>query len=213
MAYKTSVGTGFFISQTFASAKNITVLSNANPALATSVGHGYTDGDELLYLGGWEAANNGVYRADQQSVDTLLLTGLNTTNTNRFPTGSGLGTLQKISTWIELPQVTEITTSGGTPRYIDVQPIKLQQGIKLPNGFDPASISFTMGFDNTLSNWNTLLDISRGGVLVAYKSVKDSGAATYGYGFFAMTEAPQEASGSYTKAQATFSAQGPLISY
>lgn len=213
MAYKTSIGTGFFVSQTFASTKAITVLSNANPALATIVAHGYSDGDELLYLGGWEPANNAVYRADQQSVDTVLLTGLNSTNTNRFTSGGGLGTLQKVSTWIELPQVTEISPSGGTPRYIDVNPIKLQQGIKLPNGFEPATIGFTMGFDNALSNWATLLDISRSTTLVAYKSVKDNGAATYGYGYFAMTEAPQEASGSYTKAQATFTALGPLISY
>lgn len=213
MAYKPSAGTGFFISQTFAAAKTVSAITNASPAVATSTSHGYSNNDELLFLSGWELANNGVYLAAGVATNTVNMSGLNSTNTNLYAAGTGVGTLSKVSGWIELPQVTEINTSGGTPRYIDIQPIKNVQGLKLPNGFDPLQITFTMGFDNSLSNWATLLDISRTGTLVAYKSVKASGAATYGYGYFAMTEAPQESSGSYAKTQATFAAQGPMVSY
>jgi hypothetical protein len=49
-------------SQTFAAAKNITALSNANPAVATSVAHGYTTGDEILITSGWEDVTDTVVK-------------------------------------------------------------------------------------------------------------------------------------------------------
>lgn len=213
MAVATPIGAAFYISQTFASAKTLTIVSNANPALATSVSHGYSDNDEVLFSSGWDLANNTVVRVDQQSADTFLLTGLNTTNTNTFAAGSGIGTTQKISSWIQIPQILSVSTSGGTPRYVDYRFVSSQQGQKLPDGFESASITFDIGFDPSLSNWDTLLDISQTNTLVAYKYVRGDGAATYGYGYFNMASQAQIASGAVDKIQATFAAQGMLISY
>lgn len=213
MGMSTPAGTGFYISSTFASAKTLTVVSNANPALATSVAHGYSDNDEVMFLSGWDLANNSVFRVDQQSVDTFLIKGLNSTNTNSFSVGTGIGTTQKISSWLEIPNVIGLSPSGGTPRFVDVRLIKSLQGIKLPDGFEGMSITFDIGFDMAASNWDTLLDISRTNTLVAYKSVKGNGQATYGYGYYAMGEAPQQAAGAVDKVQATFVALGRSISY
>ena len=212
MSYDTSVGVAYYISQTFASAKTLTIVSNANPALATSVGHGYSDNDEVLYEGGWERANNGVFKVDQQSADTFLIKGLNSSSITLYTAGGGLGTTKKISSWIEIPQILGVTPEGGDPRYIDVNPVKLLQGFKLNAGFNPASISWEIGFDSALTDWDTLLDISRNQTAVAYKRVKGT-KATYGYGFFSLSEQPQDASGAVVTVRATFSAQGPLISY
>ena len=48
MALYFAEGSSQQFSQTFASAKTITGITNANPAVATSVAHGYTTGDEIL---------------------------------------------------------------------------------------------------------------------------------------------------------------------
>ena len=212
MSYDTSVGVAYYISQTFASAKTLSIVSNADPALATSTSHGYTDNDEVLYVGGWERASNGVFKVDQQSTDTFLIKGLNSTSTSLYTAGAGVGTTQKISSWIEIPQILAVNPEGGTARYIDVRPVKLLQGFKLNDGFDPASISWDIGFDPSLSDWATLLDISRLQTYGAYKRVKGT-KATYGYGLFSISEQPQDASGQVTIVRATFAAQGPLISY
>jgi hypothetical protein len=213
MAYYTSVGVSFFISQTFASAKTLSGVSNANPALATSVAHGYADTNEVLLVSGWERANNGVFRVDQQSADTFQLLGLNSTNTSLYASGGAANSTTKlVSDWIELPQVLNIATSGGEPRNIEVRPVKSLQGFNLNDGFTPASISFTIGYDGSLANWATLLDISRSQTLVAYKRV-GNGGSTYGYGQFSMSEQPAESSGAVITATVTFNAQGPLISY
>jgi hypothetical protein len=212
MAYYTSVGVSFYVSQTFGSALPVTVVTNANPALATSTSHGLSDNQEVLFTSGWERANNGVFRVDQQSADTFDIDGLNSTNTNLYSPGSGIGNVKLVSSWIELPQVLTIANSGGEPRNIEVRPLKSLQGFNLNDGFTPASISFTEGYDSTLSNWDTLLDISRSQTLVAYKRV-GNGGTTYGYGQFSMTEQPNESSGAVITATVTFNAQGPLISY
>ena len=81
MAYYFAEGSKFYFSQTFAAAKTVTAISNASPAVATSVAHGYVDGDELLFTSGWELANNSIFRADQLTADTFGITGLNSSNT------------------------------------------------------------------------------------------------------------------------------------
>lgn len=213
MALSTPVGTSYYVSQTFASAKTLSGISAANPGLATSVAHGYVDDNELLLQVGWELAKNSVFLADQQSADTFLVKGLNTTNANNYAAGGGAGTAQLISGWVELPNVLTISPQGGTARFVDVRLLKALQGIKLPDGLEAMAITFDIGFDPAETNWDTLLDISRNTTPVAYKSVKGSGATTYGYGYFMMGEAPMQSAGAVDKVQATFAALGRTISY
>jgi len=89
MAYYFPEGSKFYFSNTFAAAKTISAITNASPALATSTAHGYVDGDEILLTSGWEDATDTVFRIDQLTADTFELEGLNTTNTNFYPAGSG----------------------------------------------------------------------------------------------------------------------------
>lgn len=213
MAMSSPVGTSYYLSSTFASAKTITAVTNANPAVATSTSHGYSTNDELLFTSGWELASNSVFKGTMADANSFSFQGLNTTNTNNFAAGSGTGTTQKISSWVEIPQVLSINPNGGRPRFIDVRTIKALQGIKLPDGFDAMSIDFEIAWDISQTNWSTLVSISRDSTLVAYKSVKGSGAATYAYGYFMMGEAPLQQSGQVDRAAATFVALGRTISY
>jgi hypothetical protein len=213
MAYRTSAGVAFYVSQTFAATKTVSGVTNANPAVATSTAHGYSNGAELLFVSGWERASNTVFRAANVSTNALDLSGLNSSNTNLYGSGSGTGTLSLISSWIEIPQVLGISTSGGDAKNITVNPLKLVQGILLPNGFNPAQITLTIGSDESLSNWATLLDISRSNTLVAFKAVKGSGAASYGYGYFQMAEVDSQGAEQVDTVSAQFLSQGRVIKY
>lgn len=213
MAYSSPVGTQYYVSQTFASAKTVTVASNANPAVLTSTAHGYSTNDEFLFTSGWELATNSVYKANTLTADTLNPLGLNTTNTNSYASGAGIGSMQKISTWLQIPQVLTINPNGGDPNFIDFKPIANLQGLRLPNGFSPMSLTFELGFDTAATNWSTLLDISRNTTLVAYKSVKGNGQTTYAYGYFMMGEAPRQQSDQVDRINATFVALGRTITY
>ncbi len=213
MAYRTPEGSAFYVSQTFASAKTVTSVTNANPAVATSTTHGYSDLDEVLFDSGWEDATNSVYRVDQLTTDTFSLLGLNSSNTNSFAAGTGTGTTKKISSWIEIPQVLTISSQGGGPRNITVNPIKKRNGIIIPTGFEPATTTLTLGFDPSQANWSTLLDISRSQTYIAYKSVAGNGAATYGWGLMSISEQPIQQAGQVDQVSVQLAFQGRLISY
>ena len=121
MAYFFPEGSSQQFSQTFASAKTITALTNANPAVATSTAHGYVTGDEVLITSGWEDATDSVYKIEVVDANSFNILCLDTSNTGFFPVGTGTGTAQKISGWASIPQVLTISGSGGDARFTDVQ--------------------------------------------------------------------------------------------
>lgn len=191
IAYYFPEGSSQQFSQTFASAKTVTAISNANPAVATSVAHGYTTGDEILFTSGWEDATDTVYKITVLSADTYSVLGLDTSNTSFFPSGSGTGTTQKISGWTSIPQVLTISASGGDARFTDVNPLAKRNGIKIPTGFNATAVTLTLAHDAAQAGYITMLGISRNLSKVAIKQVISGGAVTYGYGYMSVSEMPK----------------------
>lgn len=213
MAYFFPEGSKFYFSQTFAAAKTVSAVTNANPAVATATAHGYSDGDEVLFNSGWEDAADTVYKVDQQSVDTFQLLGLNTTDTNFYPAAGGVGSTQKLSTWVEIPQVLTIATAGGDARFTTISPIARRNSINIPTGFNATSITLTLGHDPANANYQTMLDISRTLSKVAFKMVLSGGAVTYGYGYMSVSETPSLNVNQANQVSAAITMLGRSISY
>lgn len=191
MAYAFPEGSKFYYSNTFAAAKTLSAMTNANPTVATSVAHGYVDDDELLLTSGWEDATDTVWRADQLTADTFSLKGLDTTNTSFYASGGGANsTTQKISGWTEIPQVLTIATSGGDPRFTTISPLARRNQINVPTGFNATSITLTLGHDPSNATYIAMLGISRALSKVAFKMVLSGGNVAYGYGYMAASEMP-----------------------
>lgn len=213
MAYYFPEGSKFYFSQTFAAAKTITALSNASPAVATSTAHGYSDNDEILLTSGWEDATDTVFKVDQLTADTFSLLGLNSTDTDFYAAGTGTGTAEKISGWTEIPQVLTIATNGGDARFTTIQPIARRNAINVPTGFNPTSITLTLGHDPSNASYATMLDISRALTKVAFKMVLSGGAVTYGYGYMSVSEAPSLNVNQANQVTAALTLLGRSISY
>lgn len=213
MAYYFPEGSKFYFSKTFAAAKTISAITNASPAVATSTAHGYVDGDEILLTSGWEDATDTVFRVDQLTADTFALMGLNTTNANFYPTGSGAGEARRISTWVEMPQVLGISTSGGDARFTTISPLAKRNDINVPTGFNAMSISITLGHDPSNANYQQMLDISRTLERVAFKMVLSGGAVGYGYGYMNVAEAPQLNRNQANQVNASITLLGRFMSY
>ena len=213
MAYYFAEGSAFYFSQTFASAKTVTVATNANPAVLTSTTHGYATNDEFLFTSGWEDATDSVFKANVLTADTLNPLGLNSTNTTYFSAGTGTGTMQKISSWLQIPQVLGVSSSGGDARFVDIQPLSKRNGVKYPTGFNPMGITLDLGHDPAGTNYATMLDVSRTFTKVAFKQVTGGGGVTYGYGYMIVSEAPSMAIGAPNKVSCAISFIGRSISY
>ena len=200
-------------SQTFASAKTITALTNANPAVATSTAHGYSTGDEVLVTSGWEDATDSVYKVETVDANSFKLLGLDTSNTGFFPAGTGTGTAQKLSGWTAIPQVLTISGSGGDARFTDVQLLARRNSLKIPTGFNATSITLSLAHDASQPGYITMLGISRNLSKVAFKQVISGGAVTYGYGYMNVSEMPKLNSNQVNTVDAAMTVIGRSLSY
>lgn len=214
MAYAFPEGAKFYFSTTFAAAKTLATMSNANPTVCGSVAHGYVDNDELLVTSGWEDATDTVYRADQLTVDTFSLLGLDTSNTGFFTSGGGANsTAQKISSWQEIPQVLTINTQGGGPRFTTIQPLARRNSINVPTGFEATSLQLTLGHDPSNVTYQAMLGVSRTLSKCAFKLVLSGGSTMYGYGYMAVSEVPKLNVNQANSVEAAISLLGRAISY
>jgi hypothetical protein len=213
MAYYFPEGSAQQFSQTFAAAKTITSLTNANPAVATSTAHGYATNDEILLTSGWEDATDTVYKITVLTADTFSIQGLDTTNTGFYPIGTGTGTAQKISGWTSIPQVLTISASGGDARFTDVQPLAKRNALRIPTGFNATSVTLSLAHDPAQANYITMLGISRNLSKVAFKQTISGGAVTYGYGYMNVSEMPILNNNQVNTVNAALTVLGRSISY
>ena len=213
MAYSFPEGSSQQFSQTFASAKTVTAITNANPAVATSVAHGYTTGDEVVFTSGWEDATDSVFKVTVLTADTYSVLGLDSSNTGFFPVGTGIGTTQKISGWTAIPQVLTISASGGDARFTDVNLLSKRNSIKIPTGFNATSVTLSLAHDASQAGYITMLGISRNLSKVAFKQVISGGSVTYGYGYLSCSEFPKLNSNSVNTVDAAMTILGRSISY
>lgn len=213
MAYKVPEGTIFYFSSTFAATKAITSITNADPAAVTSAAHGYVDGDLLMVQSGWEEITDTVVKVNQTAADTYEMVDVNTVSTTLNAPGAGTGTTSLISGWVSIPQVLTISSSGGDPRYTDVNPLSKRQGIKIPTGFNPAGIELTLGHDPSNANYKTMLGLSRAGAKVAFRQVLADGSQSLGYGHMAVSELPSLNQGQVNSVKCAISFLGRTMSY
>ena len=213
MAYYFPEGTKVYYSVTFAAAKTITGVTNASPAVATSTSHGYTDLDPVLLLSGWEDANNTVWEVDEQTADTFNITGLDSTSTTYYPAGSGTGTAQKVSTWVEVPQILTINSNGGGTKYGTVSPLATRNDIKTPIGFEASSIDLELGYDPANAVQVAMAGITRAFTKVALKLVVPGGGRIYGYGNLMLSEVPKLSKGNAITKPASISFDGRMVGY
>lgn len=213
MAYYFPEGASQQFSQTFAGAKTVTAVTNANPAVATSVAHGYTSGDEIIFTSGWEDATDTVFKITVLTADTYSILGLDSTNVSFFPAGTGTGTTQKISGWTAIPQVLTISSSGGDARFTDVNLLSKRNGLKIPTGFNATSVTLSLAHDATQSAYITMIGISRNLSKVAFKQVISGGSVTYGYGYLSVSEMPKLNNNQVNTVDCAMSVLGRSISY
>lgn len=219
-AYNFPEGTKFYFadySTNLATSIAASAISNANPAVATTATQAWATGDELLLEGSWDDATDSIYRAGSVTTTTAGLLGLNSTSTTLYPSTSSAGTLKKITTWTEIPQVLGIQTSGGDAKFGTVSPLGRRTDINFPIGFNPMTYTLTLGHDPSLAAYITMVNLSRTNAKVCFKGVAPNASATsgyeYGFGYLLIQEAAQKQRGQANQVTATFAFLNKFLTY
>lgn len=145
-------GTQLSLASAYGTANNTTATSNAASAVfSQSVGHGLVVGDFVEITSAWPGIDGRIARVSVVSTNDITLEGINTSDVNKYPAGTGTGSLRKITTWTALPQITAVATEGGEQQYFDYQFLDQLQQRRVPTSKAPLVLNLTMADDPGLA--------------------------------------------------------------
>lgn len=156
MGYKLPNGGTFQHAATYGAALAFAAISNASEAVATVVGGTIAAGDIVLLTSGWSKLDSKVVRVKAATATAITLEGIDTTDTQVYPVAGGSGTMRKVLTWVQIPQISDVAFSGGEQNYLDVVFLEDDQGKQIPTDKSAASMVLTIA-DDPAQAFNSVL--------------------------------------------------------
>lgn len=151
-------GTKTSIASAYDDAEVVSAITNANPAVASSTGHSRNNGDVIEINSGWSALDGRIVRVANVTANTFELEGIDTTNVNNYPPGSGAGSVRAITAWTQLTQIMGRQASGGEPSFytfkFEEDPSNTERQIR--TGKSAKAITINLGNDPS-KPWNSVL--------------------------------------------------------
>lgn len=146
----TNSGLKLYMESAKAAAKVITAFTAASPGVATSVAHGFSDGDVvLLTVEGMTELNGRVFVVYAKATDTFQLRdqagtgGLSTINYDAFVSG----TAEKITFGTSITGVKEFSPKGGDIKFVDTTTVHDKKDKQVVVGSSAVSYDLTMNWD------------------------------------------------------------------
>lgn len=191
MAVKLPNGATVHIATALAAEKKATVATNAAECVLTVAGHGFANGDLVLFKSGWGKLNERVFQIGDVKADTFKLTGIDTSNADEFPAGSGIGAVQKITDWVQVSQIVEFSTSGGEQQYVDFGFLEDDFDQQIPSTKSAMSMSIKIADDTSLSGYKAVAKCSDKGGKWPLKVVLKGGGLICYNGYPSMNKTPE----------------------
>lgn len=191
MAVELPNGATVHIATALAAEKKATVATNAAECVLTVAGHGFANGDLVLFKSGWGKLNERVFQIGDVKADTFKLTGIDTSNADEFPAGSGIGAVQKITDWVQVSQIVEFSTSGGEQQYVDFGFLEDDFDQQIPSTKSAMSMSIKIADDTSLSGYKAAAKCSDKGGKWPLKVVLKGGGLICYNGYPSMNKTPE----------------------
>ena len=207
-------GSTFYVASTIASAKTTTLVTNAAEAVVTSAAHGYSNGDFVIVTSGWGRLHKRAFRVKTVATDTFVLEGCDTSNTTHFPVGTGVGTVQKVSTFTQITTVMNPASSGGDPKTVEYKFIESEISYQINDGFSATSYSLEMDADSIgTAGYTALVTLTNVQTDTILKIVTRSGSIILVPCTVALNEAISFTDGQINKVKAQFSGNNRAVRY
>ena len=191
MAVKLPNGATVHIATALSAEKKATVATNAAECVLTVAGHGFANGDLVLFKSGWGKLNERVFQIGDVKTDTFKLTGIDTSNADEFPAGSGIGAVQKITDWVQVSQIVEFSTSGGEQQYVDFGFLEDDFDQQIPSTKSAMSMSIKIADDTSLPGYKAAEKCSDKGGKWPLKVVLKGGGLICYNGYPSMNKTPE----------------------
>lgn len=193
-----------------AAAKTISGITKANPAVATSTAHGYSNGD-YVYIeaqGMWQVDRR-VVRVANKAADTFQLEAVDSTNFETFTSGSAY----KLTMGTSLSVLTNVTGSGGDPEFADETTIHDTVRSQTPVLSTPLTFSMEAKWDPSDAGLAALKTLSDSLDSAAILFTFSTGAKFVFEGYIQAPLLPTGSFGELVKTPVTASVRGKLQAY
>lgn len=137
-------GARLFLGTALGTEVPITAITNANPAVATAIAHGFTDGDYLTLASPWAQLDGMILRVEESDTDSFELGGFDTSNTTKFPVGSNTAKAREVTTWLEIPKITQPAMNGGDQQFYQFQYLAERIQRQIPTVKNAKSLSMQL---------------------------------------------------------------------
>jgi hypothetical protein len=207
-------GTTFFIASAYAASKTVTVVTNASEAVVTSAAHGYANGDIVEITSGWGRLNLRNFRIKSVATDTFVLEGADTTSTNLFPAGSGIGSVRKISTFTQITGVMNPQSSGGDPKTVTYKFVESDVEYSINDGFSATNYTMELDADSIGgAGYTALKALTDVQTYTCLKMVTRSGSLIFQPCTVALNEAVRLQDGQINRVNVAFNGSNRLTRY
>lgn len=183
-------GAIFSAAKSYDPAVIITDISNSNPAIATATNHGFVVGDVVSIVSGWSSLNERAFRITAVNGDTFTLGNVDTTNTGRYPEGSGEGSAKRVTGWQQIQQVMNPSMSGGEQQFLEYQFLEEDDQRQLPTTRSAQSITIPVADDESLPHWPVLEAADQSRELQVVKLMLRNGSEVYYNCYISVTDTP-----------------------
>lgn len=213
MAKTLSTGVIFAIASAYGVAKTFSSLSNVSEAVASfAADPSLSAGDYIEVTSGWGRLNGRVVRVKSVSGSGPYLVtfeSIDTTSTTRYPTGTGTGSVRKVTAWTNLSQIKDVAPSGGDLSFADVTDLEDVVERKMPTTRSASSLALTVYDDPSLAWYAPVQAASDSATPVGVKITYANGSINVGNAYWSLQSIPNVSKNEAmtTKVDMAYSAQ------
>lgn len=207
-------GTTFFIASAYGALINTTLVTNAAEAVVTAAGHGFSNGDVIEVTSGWGRLNKRHARIKSITTDTFVLEGIDTSNVNFYPAGSGVGSVRKANTFAQIQQVLGINTSGGEPQNVPYKYFESDVQFSINDGFSAQQLTLELDADSIgTAGYTALKSLTDVQTDTCLRINSRNGSIVYQSCTVALNETPQMQEGQVNRVALSVNGTGRLVRY
>lgn len=199
MAVSLPDGTIFSIATKTAAAVVMSALTNAAEAVATV--SGVASDDVVIVQSGWSKINDRVAKIGS----TNKLSNFDTTDTDLYPSGSGAGSLIKVSDWVQISQVLSSESSGGEQQFTTYSFLEDDFERQIPTRNSPTTLTLNIADDQTLAGYKAVEKAAESRKSFVVKARLPSGAEIYYHAYISLNQTPSMTKGEVMAVTATIS--------
>jgi hypothetical protein len=211
-------GSAIFLASAYASSDTTaTAVSNSSAGQNAVVSDTtpFAQGDIIEVSSGWARLNGRVVRVGTVVAGTSYqLEGIDTNDTTQYPSGGGVPfSARKVSTWTEIQQITNTSSTGGEQQFTEYAFLADGAQRRIPTTKSAIGYTLTIADDPTLAHFAVLQAADADRKVRAIKIQLANGGYIYMNGYVTMAPSPTLSVNEIMTLEVTLSLAAPVTRY